>query len=129
MTNEEFEQLVNEGIKAIPKKFLEHLDNVAIVIEDVPTDEQAKKTHLAPGWTLYGLYEGVPQTKRGNPYTVIMPDKITIFRKAILATSKDAEAVKERVRETVWHEIAHHFGLDHEEIEKAEERKSHPTNP
>lgn len=123
MSEEEFEQLVNEGIKAIPKKFLDMLDNVAIVIEDYPTMEQMQKTHLAPGYTLFGLYEGVPNTKRGNPYSLIMPDKITIFRQPILGSSVDPERIKEIVKDTVWHEIAHYFGMDHEGIKKAEERK------
>ena len=123
MTDEEFEQLVNAGIEAIPKKFLDLLDNVAVTIEDYPSFDQARKVNVRPGTTLYGLYEGVPQTKRGNPYAVLMPDKITIFRQPILQASTDPEIIKELVKNTVWHEIAHHFGLNHEEIRKAEDRK------
>lgn len=123
MTNDEFEQLVSEGIGAIPKKFRDLIENVAIVIEDHPSMEQVTKTHLAPGWTLFGLYEGVPKTKRGNPYAVNMPDKITIFRLPILAQSETPEQVREKVKETVWHEIAHHFGMSDDEIHKAEENR------
>ncbi len=120
MTSEEFSQLVDEGIKAVPKKFLDLLDNVAIVVEDFPTPEQTRKLSLKHKWALFGLYEGVPQTKRGNPYAVNLPDKITIFRQPIEQSAGDPEAVKEIVKNTVWHEIAHHFGLDHDQIRKAE---------
>lgn len=126
MTEEQFEQLVDAGVKAIPKKFLDLLDNVAIVIEDFPTPHQAKKLGLPHRWALFGLYEGVPQTKRGNPYAVNLPDKITIFRQPIEHAASDPAAIKQLVTSTVWHEIAHHFGLDHDQIRKAEQKKS-PT--
>ena len=121
MTNEEFEELVNQGIKAIPKKFLDLVENVAVIIEDFPSPEQIVKIQLKPGWTLFGLFEGVPQTKRGNPYAFSMPDKITIFRGPILQASGDSEAIKKIVKDTVWHEIAHYFGMDEGEVRKAEQ--------
>ncbi len=123
MTPSDFEQLVDAGIKAIPKKFLDLLDNVAIVIEDAPTPAQLTRMRLKPGWTLFGLYEGVPQTKRGNPYALEFPDKITIFRLPIEQSTSDPEAIKEIVKNTVWHEVAHHFGMGHEQIYKAEQKK------
>jgi predicted Zn-dependent protease with MMP-like domain len=129
MTDEEFEQLVNEGMKAIPKKFLDLMDNVAVTIEDAPTYAQMRKNHLQPGWTLFGLYEGVPRTKRGPSYAGVLPDKITIFRgpieqAALASGGADAEAaIKEIVKRTVWHEIAHHFGLDEAGVRKAEKNR------
>lgn len=123
MTSKEFEQLVNTGIEAIPKKFLDLLNNLAIVIEDVPNLNQLKKSHLPLGWTLFGLYEGVPQSNRGPNYTAMLPDKITIFKKPIENAAHNAEDVKEIVKNTVWHEIAHHFGMDEEEVRKAEEKR------
>jgi predicted Zn-dependent protease with MMP-like domain len=129
MTTTDFEQLVNEGIEAIPKRFLDMLDNVAIVIEDFPTPEQSRKLHLKHKWALFGLYEGVPQTKRGNPYVLNMPDKITIFRQPIEQAAADPADIREMVKNTVWHEIAHHFGLDHDQIHKAEQKKSQKKLP
>ncbi len=123
MTPEEFEKLVNAGIKAVPKRFLDLLDNVAFVIEDFPTPEQTRKLKLKHKWALYGLYEGVPQTKRGNPYLVTLPDKITIFRQPIEQSADDPAVIKDIVKNTVWHEIAHHFGLGHDQIRKAEQKK------
>jgi len=132
MDREKFEELVRQGIDAIPKKFLEKLDNVNIVIEDEPTEAQIKKLKLGINSKLFGLYEGVPQTKRGF-YSGVMPDKITIFQKPIEEMALNAahgeprlrrdEHVKEMVKNTVWHEIAHHFGMDEERVRKVEKKR------
>jgi predicted Zn-dependent protease with MMP-like domain len=120
---DEFEEMVQAGIAAIPKRFLQKLDNVSIVIEDEPTPAQKEKLHLRRGWTLFGLYEGVPQTKRGIYYGSVLPDKITIFKKPIIQSARDAEHIQEIVKNTVWHEIAHHFGMNEEEVRQSESRK------
>jgi predicted Zn-dependent protease with MMP-like domain len=122
MDREKFEELVRQGIDAIPKKFLEKLDNVDIVIEDEPTEAQIKKLKLGINSKLFGLYEGVPQTKRGF-YSGFMPDKITIFQKPIEEMALNDEHVKEMVKNTVWHEIAHHFGMDEERVRKVEKKR------
>lgn len=118
-----FEKMVNAGIKAIPKRFLQKLDNVAVVIEDEPTLEQKKKLHLGRGWALFGLYEGVPQIRRGANYGSVLPDKITIFRNPIIQAARDVQHIQEIVKNTVWHEIAHHFGMNENEVRRAEEKR------
>ncbi|MBU2595246.1 metallopeptidase family protein [Patescibacteria group bacterium] len=118
-----FKQIVSEGISAIPEKFLKQLDNVAIVIEKRPTKVQEKKLHLQQGLILFGLYEGVPQTRRGSGYSGVLPDKITIFQESIESAARDEKDIKEIVRNTVWHEIAHHFGMDEREVRRAEARR------
>lgn len=123
MTREEFEKLVAEGIGAIPKQFIERLNNVVIVVEDEPSREQRKKMRLRKWQTLFGLYEGIPLTSRGQNYAGALPDKITIFQKPIEEASKNPEGIKGTVRDTVWHEIAHHFGMDHDRINMAERRR------
>jgi len=126
VTREKFEKLVNEGIKAIPKKFLEKLDNVDIVIEDEPTPYQLRKLRTRGGLILFGLYEGVPQTKRWH-YGQVLPDKITIFKKPIEKFAHSEEEIKEIVKNTVWHEIAHHFGMDEKRVREIEsQRKRKP---
>ena len=120
---DEFEKIVKEGIQAIPETFLRKLDNVAIVIEEEPTASQKKKLHMHPGWTLYGLYEGVPGAKRGVNYTWVLPDKITIFQKPIEDEAIDKNDMKNMVRDTVWHEIAHHFGMDESRVRRAEAKR------
>ena len=119
----EFEKIVEEGIEAIPEKFLRKLNNVAIVIEAEPTLAQKKKLNIHPDWTLFGLYEGVPQTRRGINYGAVLPDKITIFQKPIEATARNEKDIKEIVKNTVWHEIAHHFGMDEARVRRAETRR------
>lgn len=123
MTSEEFEVLVDAGIEAIPKKFLDLLNNVAVTIENEPTNQQLIKLRLHPGLTLFGLYEGVPQSKRGANYTAVLPDKITIFRGPILRSATNPDQIKEMVKNTVWHEIAHHFGMDEAEVRSAEKKR------
>jgi predicted Zn-dependent protease with MMP-like domain len=123
LKRDEFEKIVAEGIHAIPEKFLRKLDNVAIVMEDEPTPAQKKKLNIHPSWTLYGLYEGVPQVSRGANYTAVLPDKITIFQKPIEAAARNEKDIKEIVKNTVWHEIAHHFGMSEDRVRQAEARR------
>lgn len=112
----DFERMVGEAIDAIPKKYAEKLNNVGFVVEDVPNLEQQAKFHLVHGRTLYGLYEGIPQTQRTNNYSLVLPDKITIFKRPIELSAHSLEELREQVRHTVWHEVAHHFGLGHDQI-------------
>jgi predicted Zn-dependent protease with MMP-like domain len=123
ITQKEFEQIVEAGVAAIPERFLQKLDNVAVVIENEPTPTQKKKLNIRRGWTLFGLYEGVPQISRGSNYGSVLPDKITIFQKPIIDEARDIEDVKEIVKHTVWHEIAHHFGMSEDEVHQAEEKR------
>lgn len=119
---EKFEKLVEEGIKAIPQKFLEKLDNVGIVIEDEPSLEQARKLKTEEGSILFGLYEGIPRDKRMN-YSQVLPDKITIFKRSIEGFARSEEELKKIVSDTVWHEIAHHFGMDEDMVREAERKR------
>jgi len=119
-TDEQFEDWVNAGISAIPKLYQDNLNNVAIVIADEPTPEQREKLKLRCDQTLFGLYEGIPLTKRGTGYNLVLPDKITIFKLPMVHASQSAEEIKEQVRHTVWHEIAHFYGLNHDQIHKLE---------
>ena len=128
MTQEKFEEIVSEGIKAIPEKFLKKLENVVIVIEDEPTVVQGEKLRLRQGWAIFGLYEGVSQLRRGANYTAVLPDKITIFKKAIEAAARNEEEIREIVKNTVWHEIAHHFGMDEIEVRQAEAKRRRIEN-
>lgn len=122
MEQEKFEKLVEEGIKAIPKKFLEMLDNVALVIEEEPTPEQLSELKERRGSLILGLYEGIPKTKRWH-YAQVLPDKITIFKKAIEKVARSEEEIKKIVKDTVWHEIAHHFGMDEKSVREASQRR------
>ena len=123
MTQEKFEAFINESIQAIPKRFLEKLNNVDICVEDNPTSHQLKKLRVKKNSLVFGLYEGVPQTKRGH-YGQVLPDKITIFKRQIERIAHSENEIREIVKNTVWHEIAHHFGLDEKQVRIAEKRRS-----
>jgi len=123
LSREEFEKFVVEGVDSIPEKFLKKLDNVDIVIEPEPTPEQREKLKIRSGWTLFGLYEGVPQAKRGASYSSVLPDKITIFQRPIEAVAQNSQDIKKIVADTVWHEIAHHFGMDEGRVRAAENKR------
>jgi predicted Zn-dependent protease with MMP-like domain len=121
LRQEEFEQLVKEGIEAIDERFLQKLKNVEIVIENDPAPSQLEKLKLR-GALLFGLYEGIPQTKR-EQYGQVLPDKITIFKNQIEKVFSKPEDIKKAVKDTVWHEIAHHFGMDEHQVRAAEKKR------
>jgi predicted Zn-dependent protease with MMP-like domain len=114
VSRERFEELVADALDGLPEPFASHLDNVQITVEDWPTPDQIGD-HV-PGGMLLGLYEGVPQTNRGQGYTWVMPDKITIFREPIMRMCRDEAEVAKQARHTVIHEIAHHFGISDDRL-------------
>lgn len=117
-SQEEFEQIVGEAMDAIPDKYYKLIQNIVFVAEDNPSPEQRQKLKLRCDQSLYGLYEGIPLGKRGNNYNLVLPDKITIFKNPIEMTSNSIEGLKKQVHKTVWHEVAHYFGLSHEDMAK-----------
>ena len=112
MTLEEFESLTAKALRRLPKEFRSRLDNVIITVKADPDTEQTRKL----GKGLLGLYEGVPLSERGSFYSGAMPDKITLFKNNIEALGAEEGDIAARIRHTVMHEIAHHFGMDDEEL-------------
>jgi len=106
-----FEQLVAEAIESLPADFKEKLDNVAVVVEDLPSPAEARR-YGRGGGRLLGLYEGQPLTKRDSRYGLTFPDKITIFQLNVESICGNDAEIRDEVRRTVLHEIAHHFGID-----------------
>ena len=99
----------------MPEEFAKRLNNVSVVVEDDPSPELLKSLKL-PLWALlFGLYQGAPQTRRGN-YSGVLPDKITIFKNSIERVARGEEEIKTQIRATVVHEIGHHFGLSEREL-------------
>jgi predicted Zn-dependent protease with MMP-like domain len=121
LSDQDFEKIIAEAMDSLPERFLGHAKNVAVVWADDPTPEQRVKQRLRPDQTLFGLYEGIPLTRRGDNYNFVLPDKITIFKNPILHYAHDLAAVKKQVKHTLWHEIAHHYGLDHDRIHELED--------
>ncbi|HET7673489.1 MAG TPA: metallopeptidase family protein [Candidatus Saccharimonadales bacterium] len=119
-TDKEFEELVNRALDHIPELYQQNLNNVAITIADEPTPAQREKLKLRCNETLFGLYEGIPLTQRGAGYNLVIPDKITIFKLPMVYAVKNTAELAEQVRHTLWHEIAHYYGLNHAQIHKLE---------
>ncbi len=125
MKRNEFERLVEQGFLAIPASLRQKISNVIIFIEDEPSAKVRKATKLSTHQTLFGLYEGIPNTNRMH-YGVGMtlPDRITIFQKPVEQEAKgDKDKVRIIVRDTIWHEIAHYFGMNESEIRAYEARR------
>lgn len=122
VSDEEFDQLISRAIDELPQEYITNLNNVVITYADEPTPEQSKKQGIRSGQLLLGLYEGIPLTRRGAGYNLVIPDKITLFKKSILQMSHDESSFYKQIKHTLWHEIAHFYGLDHSRIKQLEDR-------
>lgn len=123
MTDSEFDELITRAMNELPQKYINGLQNVAIVMADEPTPEQIKKMHVSNYQILLGLYEGIPLTQRGSNYNLVLPDKITLFKNSILAVTHDKTQLFEQIKRTLWHEIAHYYGLNHKRIDEIQNKK------
>jgi predicted Zn-dependent protease with MMP-like domain len=111
-----FERIVAEVVETLPAPFRERFSNVAIVVEEWPDAEADDVGDDAPETDLLGLYQGVPYGERQTDYNLVLPDRITIYRKPILAASRSEAEAREEIRLTVLHEIGHYFGLGDDEL-------------
>ena len=107
MTVQQFEKIVDEVIENLPEWVVERIDNLTVVVEDWPSEEQDRE-----GTGLLGIYEGVSLLERGADYFAAAPDVITVFRSPHLELDLDRAALREEIRRTVLHEMAHHLGID-----------------
>jgi predicted Zn-dependent protease with MMP-like domain len=105
---EALEEMVGDALAALPAEFRDRLDNLAIMVEDRPT---RRELAYARGGTLLGLYRGIPVTGRGSGYHLVPPDRIVVFQRPLEQLARDEEHLRQLVRHTVQHEIAHHFGI------------------
>ena len=123
MKRERFEALVTRAIEDLPPEFQSKLENVDVGVEDWPTPGQLRQARLSHPSQLLGLYQGVPQTRRGRGYGMVLPDKISIFQKPIEAQCLSDEEIEVKIGEVVRHEIAHHFGTDEKTLRRIEGNK------
>jgi predicted Zn-dependent protease with MMP-like domain len=117
ISRDEFQDIINTSITALPKAYVDRLENVAFIIEEYPSEQQRKKLELRNDQTLFGLYEGVPLSQRQGT-TKLLPDKITIFKDPIESVCQSLAELRTQIAKTVWHEVAHYFGLNHDQINK-----------
>ncbi len=116
MKREAFESAIARAVDSLPEEFLRRLDNVEIMWDDEPPSEMIRRMG---GYTLFGLYEGVPLTERNQGYSLMMPDRITLYRRPIEQFSRTEDEVIHQIRATIIHEIGHFFGLSEHEIRDA----------
>lgn len=122
VSDQEFDAIISRAMEELPQEYISRLNNVVVVYEDDPSPLQREKLKLRCDQSLFGLYEGIPMTKRGAGYNLVLPDKITIFKNPILSASTDLASFKKQVKHTLWHEIAHFYGLDHDRIHHLESK-------
>ena len=119
MDKNEIRREVARVLDKLPRQFRKQLHNVEIVVEERPGEELFLDAGLDPEHdTLYGLYQGIPLPDRSSLYPPILPDKITIFAEPLLEDFPDPDELREQIRVTLLHEIAHYFGFDDDEIDK-----------
>ncbi len=111
MERERFEELVAAALEGLPPAFAERLENIAVTVQDWPTRDQLAETKIRRRENLLGLYEGIPLPKRGRSYTMVLPDKITIFQRPIEMHCRSDAKIIQQIQDTVRHEIAHYFGI------------------
>jgi predicted Zn-dependent protease with MMP-like domain len=117
MERKRFELLVHKAIAELPGEFRERLRNVAVIVQDNPSDEMLDEMEVPEDETLFGLYEGTPLTERGFFDAPLHPDRIWIFQEPIEDECETEEEIKEEIKITVVHEVAHFFGLDDDYLE------------
>jgi predicted Zn-dependent protease with MMP-like domain len=116
LSDTEFEELVVAALDTLPDELLQMMNNVEVTVERLPSRMQLRRVGVRQG-TLLGLYEGIPLTARhSTSYSLVVPDKITIFQRPIESICSTHEEIVGQVRKTVIHEVAHHFGIGEERL-------------
>jgi predicted Zn-dependent protease with MMP-like domain len=118
LNHDPIRKAVAEILDRLPRRFREQLRNVEFIVEERPSIELLRAEGLDPRCdTLYGIYQGVPLPDRSSLDPPLLPDKITIFAEPLMQDFPDPEELREEIRLTVLHEIAHYFGMDEDEVE------------
>lgn len=118
---ERFERLLERAVEALPAWISEHMQNVSIASAPWPSRHQLRAAGVRQG-TLFGLYEGVPLSRRGRGYHLAPPDRITLFQRPLEMAARDEDDLLDRIQRTIIHEIAHHFGFSEDELARLEGR-------
>jgi predicted Zn-dependent protease with MMP-like domain len=119
VSDEQFQQLIDEALGSLPGEHAQNIKNVAILYAEEPTLEQRGELKLRRDQSLLGLYQGVPLSQRQGR-TTLLPDKITLFKLPLEQQAGSIETLRAQIRHTLWHEIAHYYGLNHDRIHELE---------
>ena len=116
LTDADFESLVTDALDGLPAALAERMSNVEVTVEDVPGAEAGEFS--VDGENLLGLYHGIPLTDRSEAYSGVLPDRITLYKNNLERRASTKEDLRDAVRRTVIHEVAHHFGIDDDRLEE-----------
>jgi predicted Zn-dependent protease with MMP-like domain len=122
MTRERFTQLVEDALREIPKRFRREMRNVAVVVEDEPSQALRDELEMEPGDSLFGLYQGTPLPERSWSFGNNLPDRISIYQRPTEEACETEDDIRDCIAETVIHEFGHYFGMSEDEIEEIEEK-------
>ena len=122
MGRREFERIVEQAWRRIPRRFRDQVENLAIVVEEEPSRATLRSAGIPPGDTLLGLYQGVPLTQRGSWYQMVLPDKISLYQGPLEREARNPDDLPRVVYETLWHEVAHYFGMSERQVRATERR-------
>ena len=123
MRSSDFDDLVEQAFRRIPLRFRKRMQNISIVVEKEPTRRHLAAGRVPPGNTLLGLYEGRPLPLRSSFESFAMPDHITLFQGPIERAARGPGDVPRVIADTLWHEIAHYFGMDERQVRSAERNR------
>lgn len=122
LSDEQFDTLITRAMDELPQEYIHDMKNVAIVMADEPDEYQATRSGLREHHVLLGLFEGVPRTLQTGNESGILPSKITLFKYGLLMVTNDEKSLFEQIKRTLWHEIAHYYGLNHDHIHGLEQK-------
>lgn len=122
LTDDAFDALITRAMNELPQRYIKGLDNVVIVMADEPNELQRQKMQLDDNHLLLGLYEGVPLTQRGSGWSGMLPDKITLFKYPLMEISHSEAEFFAQIKQTLWHEMAHYYGLSHADMDARQAR-------
>lgn len=112
VSSAEFEEVVEQALQSVPRQFQELLENVAVIVEDEPTDEDLDEHEMDDDSELLGSFRGIPRTRMTTDALPMLPNRIAIFRGPILRTTGSRGEAVQEIRKTLVHELGHYFGLD-----------------
>jgi predicted Zn-dependent protease with MMP-like domain len=119
VSEEEFHEMMEEAIETIPEAFKDKIENLAFIVEPYPSEDDMDRLELSDQYSLLGLYSGIPYTGRSTWYTGVTPDRIILFQNNIQMRCDTMAELKEMIRQTVVHEVAHYFGMNEDEVRAA----------
>jgi len=124
VTDEQFDTLITQAMNELPQEYIVNMHNVAIVMQDEPDEHQQEKLKLRGDQLLLGLFEGVPRVHQTGNEAALLPSKITLFKHALLAVTHNDTSLFEQIKRTLWHEIAHYYGLSHDHMHALQQKNA-----